>query len=57
MMIRELYDMLTNEEEGATALESSLESHLMCIAAEESRLAKGKMMYVHGYGEEGSSAI
>lgn len=57
MMIRELYDMLTNEEEGATALESSLESHLMCIAAEESRLAKGKMMYVHGYREECSSAI
>ena len=47
MMIKELYRTLTNEQEGATALEKSIESHLMCIAAEESRLDKGKRVYVH----------
>ena len=42
-----LYDALTGHEEGRTTLESSIESHLMGIAAEESRLADGKLIYIH----------
>lgn len=46
-MIQELYNILTNGKESATALEASIESHLMCIAAEESRSQEGKRIYVH----------
>ncbi|MBQ4269410.1 MAG: hypothetical protein IJB97_07180, partial [Clostridia bacterium] len=47
MMIKELYHTLTSEQKCTTALDASIESHLMCIAAEESRLDNGKRIYVH----------
>lgn len=46
-IINGVYDALTGEENARTSLESSVESHLMCIAAEESRLAGGKLVYIH----------
>lgn len=46
-MIKELYNVLTSERECATVLAASIESHLMCIAAEESRLTDGDRIYVH----------
>lgn len=46
-MIKELRKALTSAETGATSLVNSIESHLMCIVAEESRLAKGEKKYVH----------
>ena len=46
-LVQSLYDMLTNNDAAATTLESSIESHLMSFAAEESRLKNGKMIKVH----------
>ena len=47
-LILSLHGALTGKEKSATSLENSVESHLMGIAAEESRLRGGEMMYVHG---------
>ncbi len=46
-LISSLYDMLEGTASQKTALEYSAESHLMGIAAEESRKAGGKLMQVH----------
>lgn len=46
-LIRKLYEVLTGEQEAATSLEASVESHLMGICAEESRLKNGELVYVH----------
>ena len=46
-LVTELYAILTGESTAATALDASVESHLMGICAEESRLQNGKLMYVH----------
>ncbi|MBQ9510967.1 MAG: Gfo/Idh/MocA family oxidoreductase [Clostridia bacterium] len=42
-----LYETLAGGKEGATTLKESIESHLMGIAAEKSRLAGGKLTKVH----------
>ena len=46
-IIRGLYDMLTGKISDVTSLENSIESHLMGIAAEESRLKNGEVVQVH----------
>ncbi len=46
-LIEELYDMLSGNAKTTTSLKASVESHLMGIAAEESRLAGGKLILVH----------
>ena len=46
-LVKSLYDVLQGKEMGATALEASIESHLMGICAEESRLLGGKLVKVH----------
>ncbi|MBQ9408477.1 MAG: Gfo/Idh/MocA family oxidoreductase, partial [Clostridia bacterium] len=46
-IVRELYEMLTGQAEDVTSLEDSVESHLMGIAAEESRLLGGQRVPVH----------
>lgn len=46
MLMNALYDMLCGNVEPETSLEKSLESHLMSIAAEESRIS-GKIITVH----------
>lgn len=46
MMINDLYDVLSGKENSRTCLENSVESHLMAIAAEESRKT-GKAVRVH----------
>lgn len=46
-IVHTLYDMLTGKALEKTALVHSAESHLMGIAAEESRKAGGKLVYVH----------
>ena len=46
-LVRKLYDMLTGNLESTTSLEASIESHLMGICAEESRLKGGELVYVH----------
>jgi hypothetical protein len=40
--------MLDGEFNKGTSLQESIESHLMGIASEESRINKGKLVYVHG---------
>ncbi|MBQ7368530.1 MAG: Gfo/Idh/MocA family oxidoreductase [Clostridia bacterium] len=47
VLINTLYDMLEGQANSATSLEASIESHLMGIAAEESRKANGKLVSVH----------
>ena len=47
-MIDALYDMVSGEKKLETSLEASIESHLIGIKAEESRLAGGKTLAVHG---------
>lgn len=47
MLVADLYDMITGKRSQTTSLAASLESHLMGIAAETSRLACGKNVYVH----------
>ena len=46
-LINDLYDILTGNNKEGTSLEESIESHLMGICAEESRLNDGKLIYVH----------
>ncbi len=46
-MIRDLYDLITGDGKIETALEASIESHLMGIYAEQSRLEGGKLIYIH----------
>ncbi|MGN1095246.1 MAG: Gfo/Idh/MocA family protein [Eubacteriales bacterium] len=47
MLIKTMYDILLGNADNRTSLESSIESHLMGICAEESRLAGGKLVYIH----------
>ena len=46
-LIENLYDMIEGRATSITSLESSVESHLMGIAAEESRLKGGVLINVH----------
>ncbi len=46
-LINEVYDILTEKKPCTTTLRESLESHLIGIAAEESRLNGGKLVQVH----------
>ena len=46
-IVHTLYDMLTGKASKKTSLIHSAESHLIGIAAEESRIAGGKLVYVH----------
>ena len=46
-IVQELYSILTGETEFYTSLDESVESHLIGIAAEESRLNGGKAVIVH----------
>ena len=46
-LVNHLYSLLIGEEEPRTSLKESVESHLMGIAAEESRLSGGKQVKVH----------
>lgn len=46
-LIHSLYDMLEGKSSSATALEASVESHLMGIAAEDSRKQNGVLISVH----------
>ncbi len=47
VMIKQLYDLITSEGNAETTLEASIESHVMGIYAEKSRLEGGKLYYVH----------
>ena len=47
LLVSELYGILTGAGEARSSLEASVESHLMGIAAEESRLEGGKLKYIH----------
>lgn len=46
-LIKELYNMLNGNATTSTSLEASIESHLMGICAEKSRLNNGKLIFVH----------
>ncbi len=46
-LINALYDIMSGNATAATSLDSSVESHLMGIRAEESRLQGGKTLNVH----------
>ena len=46
-MINMLYDMLLGNNVQTTSFEASIESHLMGICAEESRLKGGELIYIH----------
>jgi len=46
-LVEALYDMMEGNAGLETSLEASVESHLMGIKAEESRLAAGKLLLVH----------
>jgi hypothetical protein len=46
-LIQNLYKMLCGDLSVSTFLNASVESHLMGICAEESRLQNGKLIYVH----------
>ena len=49
-MIDELYDIMTGKTpEVATSIDESIESHYMALAAEESRLAGGKLIDLASY--------
>lgn len=50
-LVRELYEILCGNASPATALEASVESHLMGICAEKSRLEGGRLVSVHGEKE------
>ena len=47
-LVAHLYDLITSGNENRTSLAESVESHLMGIAAEESRHSGGKQVRVHG---------
>ena len=46
-LVNDLYGMFTGTKKAITSLEESLESHLIGIAAEQSRKLDGKRIYVH----------
>ncbi|MCQ2796719.1 MAG: Gfo/Idh/MocA family oxidoreductase [Bacilli bacterium] len=46
-LVKALYEILTGHADASTALASSIESHLMCYAAEESRLKNGQVIFLH----------
>jgi hypothetical protein len=46
-LVEALYDMMEGNVGLETSLEASIESHLMGIKAEESRLAGGKLLLIH----------
>jgi predicted dehydrogenase len=46
-LIDQLYDVMSGTSSSATSFEASIESHLMGIYAEESRLQGGKLFYLH----------
>ena len=46
-LINAMYDILEGKSVSYTSLEESVESHLIGICAEESRLDGGKVVYVH----------
>ena len=46
-LIKNLYDMIEGRASSVTSLDASIESHLMGISAEESRLNGGKLINVH----------
>ena len=46
-LMQSLYDMLSGKATSATSLEASVESHLMALCAEESRLSGGRLVKVH----------
>lgn len=46
-LVNKLYDVMSGNETAATSLEASVESHLMGICAEQSRLQGGALVYVH----------
>ena len=46
-LIKTLYSVLEGTTTAATSFEASIESHLMGIYAEESRLQGGKLMQIH----------
>jgi predicted dehydrogenase len=46
-LVQQLYAMLTGHVTQATSLAASVESHLMGICAEESRLKGGELVYIH----------
>lgn len=46
-LIKKLYEVLEGNATAATSFEASIESHLMGICAEESRLQGGKLIKVH----------
>jgi len=46
-LVTALYGMLTGESVQATSFTASVESHLMGICAEESRMQGGKLIYIH----------
>ena len=46
-IIQTLYDVLEGKASAATSFEASIESHLMGICAEESRVNGGKLVYIH----------
>ena len=46
-LIKKLYEVLEGNTTAATSFEASIESHLMGICAEESRLQGGKLIKVH----------
>lgn len=47
LLIKEFYDIILGNVIPKTSLVDSIESHLMAIAAEESRKENGKMIYLH----------
>ncbi len=44
-LVNKLYDILCGVEDKATTLEASIESHLMCVMAERSRVDNGKLIF------------
>ncbi len=46
-LVNTLYDILSGKSTAATSLEASVESHLIGIRAEESRLQGGKLLQIH----------
>lgn len=46
-LVTTLYEMLMGHHDAVTSLKESVESHLIGIAAEESRLKGGELVYVH----------
>ncbi len=49
-IVNKLYDILQGVADEETTLEASIESHLMSVKAEESRLENGKLLYIRDKG-------